>query len=117
MRFTNFAIAAFSLSLATAMPTKRALVAPGNDGTGNGLIPDVGKTADGVINAVEDGIATIVKGGDNSENSKRALVFPLNNGKGKGLLPAVGQTVDTAINTVEDGVATVVKGEDASSAE
>ncbi|KAG9564268.1 hypothetical protein KCU71_g5753, partial [Aureobasidium melanogenum] len=117
MRFTNFAIAAFSLSLATAMPTKRALVAPFNDGTGNGLIPDVGKTVDGVANTAEDTVAVLVKGGDNSENSKRALVFPFNDGKGNGLLPAVGQTVDTAINTVEGAVATVVKGEDASSAE
>ncbi|KAG9817645.1 hypothetical protein KCU98_g18906, partial [Aureobasidium melanogenum] len=117
MRFTSFAIAAFSLSLATAMPTKRAIVAPGNDGTGNGLIPGVGKTVDGVINAVENGIAVVVKGDDNSENSKRAIVFPFNNGKGEGLLPDVGDGVDTVINTVEDGVATVVKGEDATNAE
>lgn len=117
MRFTSFAIAAFSLSLATAMPTKRALVFPGNNDKGMGALPSVGQGVDTVINTVEDGIAGVVKGGGSSENSKRAVVLPFSNGEGEGAAEDAGQGVDGVFTLGEDAVAAVVKGNDASNAE
>ncbi|CAD0092649.1 unnamed protein product [Aureobasidium vineae] len=116
MRF-SIAIAAFSLSLATALPTKRELVAPFNDDAGNGLIPGIGKAVDGGFNAVGGAVAGAVRAGDNSklragDDSKRALVAPFNDESANGLIPGVGQAVDGGFNAVGSTVAGAVRAGD-----
>jgi hypothetical protein len=95
MRF-SLAIATISISLAAALPTKRALTAPFNNDAGEGLIPSVGQTVDTLFDVGGGLVAEGVRSGAGSDEvNKRELVAPGNNDAGEGLIPSVGQTVDT----------------------
>jgi hypothetical protein len=112
MRF-SLALAATFISLATALPTKRELVAPFNNDAGEGLIPSVGQGVDTLINTGGGLVAGAVRAGDDSEEvGKRDLVAPFNNDAGEGLIPGVGQAVDAGIDTVGGLVAGAVRAGD-----
>jgi hypothetical protein len=116
MRF-SLAIAATFISLATALPTKRELVAPFNNDAGEGLIPGVGQAIDAGIDTVGGLVAGAVRAGDDSDVNKRELVAPFNNDAGEGLIPGVGQAVDAGVDVVGGTIAGAVRAGGDSDAE